>query len=183
LHPDNEDLPFPVVFTGPKESAAYFEQIDEFIGLTLGEQARSRYQVVVGDQVEVARIMKKGMEDVRRYRINKNDAFYFNWLLKIDPTFQIPFEPDHESMLSLKLHRDQPIHLLAANLRRMFSGIVAGNVKPQGLQAIREKGPFGIRAEAEFARPLDQLLANFVADNRMKIPGDRVYEPCYRLVD
>jgi predicted Rossmann-fold nucleotide-binding protein len=183
LHPDNAELPFPVVFTGPAESAAYFEQIDEFIGLTLGEEARSRYQVVTDNPAKVARIMKKGLEEVRRFRINRNDAFYFNWLLNIDPVFQVPFEPTHENMLGLQLHRDQPIHQLAADLRRMFSGIVAGNVKPQGLQAIREHGPYRIRAEADFAAPLDRLLANFVKEHRMKIPGDRDYEPCYRLVD
>ncbi len=41
----------------------------------------------------------------------------------------MPFEPTHENMANLELHKDQPIHLLAANLRRPFSGIVAGNVK------------------------------------------------------
>ena len=37
LNPANEEMPFPFVLTGPAESAAYFEQIDAFIGLTLGE--------------------------------------------------------------------------------------------------------------------------------------------------
>jgi predicted Rossmann-fold nucleotide-binding protein len=41
LHPDNARVPFPVVFTGPKDSAAYFEQIDAFLKLTLGEALRS----------------------------------------------------------------------------------------------------------------------------------------------
>ena len=43
--------------------------------------------------------------------------------------FQQPFEVTHESMRALQLHRDQPVHRLAANLRRAFSGIVTGNVK------------------------------------------------------
>src|SRR6185437_8048834 len=37
LHPSNRDLPFPLMFTGPAESAAYFEQIDRFLRLALGQ--------------------------------------------------------------------------------------------------------------------------------------------------
>jgi len=32
-------------------------------------------------------------------------------------------------MANLKLYPDQPVEVLAADLRRAFSGIVAGNVK------------------------------------------------------
>ena len=41
LNPANRDMPFPLVMTGPEESAAYFEQIDQFIRLTLGDEASS----------------------------------------------------------------------------------------------------------------------------------------------
>jgi predicted Rossmann-fold nucleotide-binding protein len=183
LNPANDAMPFPLIFTGPASSASYFEQIDQFIRLTLGEEACSRYQIVIDDPDEVARIMYQGMEKVRRYRIKTNDAFYYNWLLNIDENFQIPFRPTHENMLGLKLSRDLPIHDLAANLRKMFSGIVAGNVKPEGLTAIREHGPFEIRCETEIMDSLDGLLSVFVRDNRMKLPSGRAYEPCYRLVD
>ena len=64
----------------------------------------------------------------------------------------------------------------------MFSGIVAGNVKPEGLAQIREHGPFEIRCEPEIAESLDMLLTGFISQNRMKLPGDKAYEPCYRLV-
>ena len=40
IHPKNADQSFPLVFTGPDESKDYFEQIDRFIGTTLGEEAR-----------------------------------------------------------------------------------------------------------------------------------------------
>ena len=63
-------------------------------------------------------------------------------------TFQHPFDVTHESMRALELHRDQPRHELAANLRRAFSGIVAGNVKEQGIAAIEEHGPFELRGDA-----------------------------------
>ncbi|MGS0729296.1 pyrimidine/purine nucleosidase domain-containing protein, partial [Shewanella sp. 0m-11] len=36
LNKDNQDIPFPLVLTGPKESEEYFLRIDEFIGATLG---------------------------------------------------------------------------------------------------------------------------------------------------
>ena len=41
LDPANRNLPFPVVFTGPADSADYFEQIHRFIGATLGSAAQS----------------------------------------------------------------------------------------------------------------------------------------------
>jgi hypothetical protein len=84
-------------------------------------------------------------------------------------------------MAALDLRRDRPTHELAADLRRAFSGIVAGNVKQQGLQAIARHGPFELRGDAEIMRLLDRLLAAFVAQQRMKLPGSR-YQPCYRLV-
>jgi len=181
LNPANADVPFPLVFTGPAGAAHYFEQIDEFIRLALGEEATSRYEIVVDDAEKVAKIMRQGMERVRKYRIKTNDAFYYNWLLNIDDEFQIPFVPNHKNMYDLELNRELPLHELAANLRKMFSGIVAGNVKPEGLAAIREHGPFKIRGEAEIMNSLDGLLTAFVRDNRMKLPSGRAYEPCYRL--
>lgn len=182
LHPANADTPFPFVFTGPASSASYFEQIDRFIRLTLGEEACSRYRIIIDDTEEVSKYMKEGLEKVRKYRIRTNDAFYFNWLLKIEEPFQIPFDPTHENMSALELSSDLPIHELACNLRKMFSGIVAGNVKPDGVRAIRERGPFEIRGEKEIMESLDVLLSGFVRDHRMKLPGGKAYEPCYRLV-
>jgi predicted Rossmann-fold nucleotide-binding protein len=181
LSPANREIPFPVVFTGPKHAAQYFEQIDAFIRLTLGDEAASIYQIVIDDAEEVAGIMSRGLDDVREYRREYRDAYYFNWLLDIREAFQIPFEPTHENMLGLELRREMPKHQLAANLRRVFSGIVAGNVKPDGLMAIREHGKFEIRGEKIIMDAMDAMLGSFVAQNRMKLPG-AIYEPCYQLV-
>jgi hypothetical protein len=71
---------------------------------------------------------------------------------------------------------------LAANLRRAFSGIVAGNVKDKGIRRIEEHGPYEIRGEARIMQPLDDLLQAFVAQHRMKLPGGSAYVPCYRVV-
>ena len=179
LHPDNAGLPFPLILTGPKESSAYFEQIDQFLKLTLGESVADRYRIIVDEPREVARVVERGLQKVREHRLDSKDAFFFNWTLKIQPEFQHPFAPTHENMASLKLHRDQPAHLLAADLRRAFSGIVAGNVKEDGMRAIEEHGPYVINGEPAIMEALDALLRSFVAQSRMKMSGE--YKPCYRL--
>jgi len=181
LNPANAEMPVPMIMTGPVESAAYFEQIDNFIRLALGEQACRCYEIIIGDPARVAQVMAKGMEKVRQFRVETHDAFYFNWMLEIEEAFQIPFQANHENMAALEISPDLPLHQLAANLRRAFSGIVAGNVKPEGLQAIREHGNFEIQGERDIMQSLDALLSGFVADNRMKIPGDSIYRPCYQV--
>jgi predicted Rossmann-fold nucleotide-binding protein len=180
LHPANAGLPFPLVLTGPAGSAAYFEQIDQFLRLVLGETATARYRIIVDDPVEVAKAMQQGMARVREYRIAHQDAFFFNWSLNVPMDFQQPFVPNHATMTALNLHRDQPVHLLAANLRRAFSGIVAGNVKEEGMREIERLGPFEIHGDVEIMRSLDALLRAFVEQKRMKIAGE--YRPCYKVL-
>lgn len=181
LHPDNAGVPFPLIFTGPRQSAAYFEQIDRFLRLTLGEAVAQHYQIVVDDPAAVARAMVKGVDKVRNHRLDNKDAFFFNWALNIPFAFQVPFRPTHEAMRALAIHRERPRHELAADLRRAFSGIVAGNVKEEGVRAIEQHGPFDIDGEADIMRSLDELLQAFVAQHRMKLPGGTAYEPCYRV--
>ena len=182
MHPDNQDLPFPVILTGPRDAAPYLQQLHDFVGATLGSDAQSRYQVIIDDPVAVSRQMNAGLKEVGRFRRERNDAFHFNWMLKIDESFQRPFEPTHENMANLKLSRDVPAHQLAANLRRAFSGIVAGNVKDNGIRRIEQFGPYEIHGDTAIMQPLDELLKAFVAQHRMKLPGGRPYEPCYRVV-
>ncbi|MBP0583554.1 DUF3412 domain-containing protein, partial [Labrys sp. LIt4] len=79
-----------------------------------------RYRIIIDDPVEVAREMSEGLKRVKQFRRERNDAYHFNWLLKIDEGFQRPFDPTHEKMASLQLGRDVPAHELAANLRRAF---------------------------------------------------------------
>jgi predicted Rossmann-fold nucleotide-binding protein len=180
MHPDNELLGFPLVLTGPKSSAAYFEQIDQFLRLSLGEAATSRYRIIVDEPALVASTMVKGVRKVREQRLVSRDAFFFNWSLRVPVDFQRPFQPDHASMAALDLHRGQPAHTLAANLRRAFSGIVAGNVKEEGMRLIEEHGPFEINGDPDIMLALDALLRAFVDQRRMKMVGE--YRPCYRVV-
>ena len=181
LHPDNAGMPFPLILTGPSESAAYFEQVDRFLRLTLGDDVAQHYQIIVDDAPAVARAMVKGVDKVRRNRLDTKDAFFFNWALQIPLEFQQPFKPTHEAMRALQLHRDRPQHELAADLRRAFSGIVAGNVKEEGVHAIEQFGPFDIDGDVDIMRALDKLLQAFVTQHRMKLPGGAAYVPCYRV--
>ena len=180
LHPDNAEMPFPLVMTGPQSAEAYFARIDRFVAETLGPEAQKRYRIVIDDPPEVARQMSAGLESVESYRREHRDAFHFNWRLCIDDAFQRPFESTHEAMRNLRISPDMPVHDLAANLRRVFSGIVAGNVREDGVQRIREHGPFEITGSAKIMSLLDELLTAFVSQNRMKLKER--YTPCYRVL-
>ena len=181
LHPDNASIPFPLIFTGPESAGDYFKQINKFIADTLGFEAQQRYRIIISDPQRVAREMQAGIRQVRDFRREHGDAYYFNWMLKIDAEFQQPFIPTHESMSGLVLSKDQEHHALAANLRRVFSGVVAGNVKDEGIRAIEQHGHFEIRGDAAIMDPMDALLSSFVDQHRMKLPG-KEYVPCYRVI-
>ncbi len=178
LHPENERLPFPLIMTGPDSAEPYFRQIDEFVAATLGPEAQRRYRIIIGDEHEVAREMKTGLEEVLEFRNRHGDAYYFNWRLKIAEDFQRPFVATHATMRDLDISEDLPKHELAANLRRVFSGIVSGNVREDTADLIEENGPFEINGSARIMGLLDELLAAFVGQQRMKISSER-YDPCY----
>lgn len=178
LHPDNAEHPFPVIMTGPASAEPYFRKIDEFIGATLGEAAQRRYQIIVDEPREVARAMTAGLGDVLGFRKQYGDAFYFNWRLQIDAEFQHPFTATHANMGSLQIEEDLPPHELAVNLRRVFSGIVSGNVREDTAELIEREGPFVINGSQKLMSLLDDLLAGFVSQHRMKI-SRAAYEPCY----
>ena len=180
LNPENSEQPFPVIMTGPASAEPYFRQIDEFVGATLGAEARQRYSIVIDDPPEVARLMRGGLDAVRSFRTEHGDAYYFNWRLSVTEAFQQPFVSTHESMRELDIREDLPRHELAANLRRAFSGIVSGNVREDTAALIERDGPFEIKGSASIMRLLDDLLAAFVEQKRMKISGND-YVPCYRV--
>ena len=174
----NAQQPFPVVLTGPAGSEQYFKAIDTFVADTLGPEAQSKYEIIIDDPLEVAKTMNAGLQKVKKFRGAMGDAYSFNWLLKIEHDFQHPFIPTHESMAALALHKNQSKSDLASNLRKVFSGIVAGNVKAEGIRQIKQKGPFELTGDAVLMGKVDQLLESFVAQHRMKLPGS-AYTPCY----
>jgi predicted Rossmann-fold nucleotide-binding protein len=180
MNPANQHHPLPVVLTGPRSSEAYFRSLDEFIRATLGDAATRHYEIIIDDAEAVAQKMKVTMSQIRDYRKAIGDAYSFNWALHIEPDFQRPFEPTHENMAKLDLHRDQPAEQLACNLRKAFSGIVAGNVKDQGIKAIEQHGPFKLSGDNNLMQLMDKLLRDFVEQQRMKLPGS-AYTPCYEI--
>jgi len=181
MHPDNKDIPFPFILTGPESARAYFEQVNHFIAETLGIEAQQKYQIIIDDPALVAHRMKEGIAQVRHYRKDIGDAYYFNWSLAIDTAFQQPFAPTHENVRNLQLHKNQSPYMLAANLRRVFSALVAGNVKDEGIRAIEEFGDFEIYGETSIMNSVDALLCSFVAQSRMKIAAES-YRPCYKIM-
>ena len=180
LREENADLPFPFILTGPTASAPYFEQIDQFIRLTLGEAAAARYEIIVADPEKVAKRMSAGIRKVREHRIAHKDSFYFNWGIDVPLDGQRPFVPSHEAMAALDLRHGRRPQDLAADLRRAFSGIVAGNVKEDGMRRVEQFGPFQIRGDQDIMQALDALLRAFVEQRRMKISGE--YRPCYQVI-
>jgi predicted Rossmann-fold nucleotide-binding protein len=180
LDPANAAQAMPVILTGPQSSAGYFEQIRKFLEAAVGPAALARVQIIVGDPAAVARTLVADIARVRGQRRATSDSYAFNWLLRIPEDFQHPFVVTHESMRALELHRGLPPHVLVANLRRAFSGIVAGNVKEHGIAAIEKQGPFEISGDPRLMALLDELLTAFVAQGRMKLPGSK-YIPCYRI--
>lgn len=178
LHPDNRDQPFPLIFTGPKSCETHFYNLDQFIRSTLGPQAAHRYEIIIDDPIRVARIMHYGMTQVKAHRLKTGDAYHFNWRLTIDRIFQTPFDPTHANMAALHLHREQPTHILAAQLRRAFSGVVAATVKAESIEAIQRGGPYEIQGDADIMAHVDILLASFTAHQRMKVSG---HGACYRI--
>jgi len=177
----NCDMPFPLVITAPKSSAQYLQDLDEFIAQTLGAKAQKCYQIVLDDAPLVAQIIAGGISEVTQFRRSISDAFYFNWRLNIAFDLQMPFDATHQNMAQIPLSYDLPLSVLTANLRKVFSGIVAGNVKEQGIDLINKYGPYKIYAETKITKALDKLLRTFVADNRMKLNG-RDYSPCYEVI-
>jgi len=180
MHPENKRQPLPIILTGPKSSEDYFLAIDEFIANTLGKEAQQHYQIIIDDAPSVAKSIKKSMHRVKEYRRAIGDAYSFNWSLKIDKSFQTPFLPNHENMSNLALHHDQPKEQLASNLRRVFSGVVGGNVKDEGIKSIEENGPFLLTGEKDLMERVDKLLTSFIEQGRMKLPGS-AYTPCYKI--
>ncbi len=180
LHPENAKQQLPIILTGPKESENYFREIEKFISQTLGQEALDKFEIIIDDPAKVASTLKRKMADVRAYRKESGDAYYYNWTLKIEPEFQLPFAPTHDNMAKLNLHPDQSTEQLAANLRRAFSGIVAGNVKDEGIKEIQRNGPFELSGDPALMKLVDKLLKAFVAQQRMKLPGSE-YVPCYKI--
>ncbi|MGN1393924.1 MAG: nucleotide 5'-monophosphate nucleosidase PpnN [Succinivibrionaceae bacterium] len=177
----NRHEPLPLILTGPEESREYFNALDKFIRAVLGDEVTRLYTIIINDPLKVVEVASKGVKLIKEHRNINSDAYYFNWSLHIPNEIQEHFIVNHESMSNLNLHHNQPLSLLAANLRRAFSGIVAGNVKEYGMKAIKENGPFVLHGDKDIMQALDNLLKDFIVQKRLLISQDE-YKPCYKIV-
>jgi predicted Rossmann-fold nucleotide-binding protein len=180
MDPANAEQKFPVIFTGPASSAAYFDSLDQLIRLTFGDDVRHLYRIIVGDAQSAAQWIGRKIRKVQGQRRSSGDAFYFNWLLKVPMSAQQPFVVTHASVAALQLRREMAAPDLAFNLRRAFSAIVTGNVKDHGIRMIREHGPFVLHGDRDIMNALEKVLGEFIAQGRMKLPGAH-YRSCFTL--
>ncbi len=123
--------------------------------------------------------MAAGIRKVREYRIAQKDSFYFNWSLDIPLPFQQPFVPTHPPWPRWTCTMAASHRTIAADLRRAFSGIVAGNVKEEGIREIEQQARSRSRRRGHDGSP-GWSPARIRAQRRMKIAGD--YRPCYEIV-
>lgn len=179
-NPSNARDPIPVILTGPQEATGIIDAYRQFLNANLGHALTQRLEVLIDDPVAVAERMQQGSDAVRSYRIETNDAHYFNWTLSIPEALKQVFIPTHQTMRELQLNASQPPQLLACELRRLFSGIMAGNVKPDTQALIKHHGPFEVYASPELGKTLDQLLQQLISEKRMKADGD--YKRCYNII-
>ncbi len=183
LHPDNEEA-IPLVLAGPEGCRAYFQELERFLVACLGDGVRNHYRIIVGAPDEVGRAVKAATDGVHALRRSASQAYYFNWELRIPADLQEPFIPTHEAMAALELRGDMPKHELASSLRRVFSGLVSGNVKSFGIEQVRRHGPYRLSGDRGFLLSIDRLLNVMVREKRMKLVAQAEdYQPCYQLVD
>lgn len=178
---ENREVPLPLIFCSAESSASYFTDLDKFIRNTLGDAASQYYEIVIGNPQHVAQLCLRNLNIVLAHRRSTHESYAFNWRLQIPESMQNPFLSTHTAMASLRLDSTLPPAQLACELRRAFSGIVAGNVKAFGIEQIAQHGPFQLQGDPALTAELDILLTQFVKSGRMKINASN-YQPCYELV-
>ncbi|MCY9873828.1 nucleotide 5'-monophosphate nucleosidase PpnN [Vibrio barjaei] len=180
MHPKNKLNPIPVVLTGPEESRGYFEAIDQFIKSTLGAEAASMYKIVIDDAPKVAQILSQSERASINFRSALDDNPAYCWSLHIENDLTQPFKPTHKNVSSVKLSFEQEPYLRASSLRKIFSAIVAGNIKEDGIAEVKKNGPYVIDGDKVILKGIGRLLERFVIEQRMKLPGSE-YVRCYTV--
>lgn len=181
MREENREIPLPVIFTAPATSEEYFRSLDQFLRSTLGDTVAQYYEIVIGNPQRVAQLTLRNINQVIAQRRRTHASYAYNWELHIPESLQWPFITTHDNMAALRLDPRLPRASLVAELRRAFSGIVAGNVKSFGLQQIQRHGPFQLHGDPALVASMDTLLKHFVVNGRMKISTER-YRPCYELI-
>jgi len=140
----------------------------------------SKYKIIIDDPESVAIEIDEGLAKVKEYRKKTDDSYYFNRTLHVPMVFQEEFVPTHENVAELRVGSDRDSCAFAAALRRLFSAIVWGNVKPEGVKAVEEKGPMKIHGDKNIMREIDRLLNFFAEQKRMRLSGE--YKSSYEIV-
>lgn len=179
LYLDNVGVLFLLIFIGLWQLVVYFEQIDCFLWLMLGEEVVQYYQIVVDDLVVVVWVMVKGVDKVCNYCLDNKDVFFFNWVFNILFVFQVLFWLIYEVMCLLVIYCECLCYELVVDLCWVFFGIVVGNVKEEGVCVIEQYGLFDIDGEVDIMCLFDELLQVFVVQYCMKLFGGMVYVFCY----
>lgn len=177
---ENRHNPIPIILTGNENNKDYFDAIDDFLVHCFGPDIRRHYQIIIGDENKVAEQVAEGLKTIHAHRTLIHESYCYNWSLYIPKELQEPFKVSHESMAALNLSKDQEPYLLAANLRRAFSGIVSGNVKEYGIKQVNEKGPFKLHGDKEMIDYLGKLMTDFINQGRILL-SQKDYVPCYEL--
>ena len=177
---ENRHNPIPLILTGNKDSAPYWEAIYDFLVHCFGPEITRHYQIILNDPNEVARQVAEGLKTIYEHRTLIHESYCYNWSLFIPPELQFPFEVNHQNMAGLNLCQGQAPYKLAANLRRAFSGIVAGNVKEYGIQMVAQKGPFKLHGDQAIINFMGKLMTDFIEQGRILL-SQREYVPCYEL--
>jgi hypothetical protein len=97
---------------------------------------------------------------VRDFRRRHSDAYNFNWLLRIPSTCSSPSSRRMSVWRRSSCGATPRRTCSRLSCVRAFSGIVAGNVKDQGVRLIEQYGPFELHGDPELLRPLDGLLGS-----------------------
>ena len=177
---ENRHNPIPLILTGNKDSAPYWEAINDFLVHCFGSEITRHYQIILDNPNEVARQVADGLKTIYEHRTLIHESYCYNWSLFIPPELQFPFEVNHQNMAGLNLCKGQDSYKLAANLRRAFSGIVAGNVKEYGIQMVAQKGPFKLHGDQEIINYMGKLMTDFIEQGRILL-SQREYVPCYEF--
>lgn len=175
---ENRHNRIPIILTGAEENKDYFDAIDEFLVNCFGPDIRRNYKIIIGNENEVAEYVAESLKTILAHRTLVHDAYCYNWGLYIPNELQDPFNVTHENMAALNLSKDQEPYLLAANLRRAFSGIVSGNVKEYGIKQVSKKGPFKLHGDKEIVGHMGKLMTDFIAQGRILL-SQKDYIPCY----
>ena len=69
--------------------------------------------------------------------------------------------------------------ITATRARQNFAELIERAIAGEET-AIERHGPFELSGDPAIMRAMDELLADFVDQQRMKLPGS-VYTPCYRI--